>query len=98
MLGKCNVMVVSPQDDDTPQISEAERKKMSIKETRRSLPIYPFREDLLQAIEEHQILIIEGETGSGKTTQIAQYLIEAVSDITILKNKNYLSFIKSEFC
>ena len=52
---------------------------MSIKETRRSLPIFPFREDLLEAIEEHQILIIEGETGSGKTTQIAQYLIEAVS-------------------
>ena len=69
------------RQDDTPQISEAERKKMSIKETRRSLPIYPFREDLLEAIEEHQILIIEGETGSGKTTQIAQYLIEAVSTL-----------------
>ena len=27
----------------------------------------------------HQILIIEGETGSGKTTQIPQYLYESVS-------------------
>ena len=30
-----------------------------------------------------QILIIEGETGSGKTTQIPQYLYEAVSDNSV---------------
>ncbi len=46
---------------------------------RRSLPIFPYREDLLAAIHEHQILVIEGETGSGKTTQIPQYLLEDVS-------------------
>ena len=51
---------------------------MSIQETRRSLPIWPFRQDLLDAIAEHQVLIIEGETGSGKTTQIPQFLHEAV--------------------
>ncbi|XP_037515630.1 pre-mRNA-splicing factor ATP-dependent RNA helicase DHX16 [Rhipicephalus sanguineus] len=60
-----------------PELSEQERKKLSIQETRRSLPIFPFREDLLQAVAEHQVLIIEGETGSGKTTQIPQYLYEA---------------------
>ncbi|XP_077987074.1 pre-mRNA-splicing factor ATP-dependent RNA helicase DHX16-like [Glandiceps talaboti] len=59
-----------------PQISEAQKKKLSIQETRKSLPIYPFKQDLLDAIEEHQVLIIEGETGSGKTTQIPQYLHE----------------------
>ncbi|KPP73878.1 putative pre-mRNA-splicing factor ATP-dependent RNA helicase DHX16 [Scleropages formosus] len=32
--------------------------------------------DLLSAIDQHQVLIIEGETGSGKTTQIPQYLFE----------------------
>ena len=60
-------------------MSEAQRKKLSIKETQRSLPIYPFKGDLLDAIEQHQVLIIEGETGSGKTTQIPQYLAKAVS-------------------
>ncbi|XP_043486982.1 pre-mRNA-splicing factor ATP-dependent RNA helicase DHX16 [Polistes fuscatus] len=49
----------------------------TIQETKKSLPIYPFRNDLIQAIKEHQILIIEGETGSGKTTQIPQYLYAA---------------------
>uniref|UniRef100_A0A4W3GF91 RNA helicase n=1 Tax=Callorhinchus milii TaxID=7868 RepID=A0A4W3GF91_CALMI len=40
------------------------------------LPVFPYREDLLSAVSKHQILIIEGETGSGKTTQIPQYLYE----------------------
>ncbi|EGG20899.1 DEAD/DEAH box helicase [Cavenderia fasciculata] len=56
-----------------PQVT----KKMSIAETRKSLPVFPYREDLLAAVEEYQILIIVGETGSGKTTQIPQYLHEA---------------------
>ena len=55
---------------------------MSIQETRQSLPVWPFRHDLIDAIREHQILIIEGETGSGKTTQIPQFLHEAVSLFT----------------
>ncbi|XP_048882919.1 pre-mRNA-splicing factor ATP-dependent RNA helicase DHX16 isoform X2 [Brienomyrus brachyistius] len=62
--------------DSEPVISEAEKQRQSIQEVRRSLPIYPYRSDLLSAIEQHQVLIIEGETGSGKTTQIPQYLLE----------------------
>nr|XP_039251809.1 pre-mRNA-splicing factor ATP-dependent RNA helicase DHX16-like [Styela clava] len=64
-------------EDQSPDMSASEKKKMSIKETRENLPIYGFREDLLDAIDEHQVLIIEGETGSGKTTQIPQYLCES---------------------
>ncbi|XP_022085325.1 putative pre-mRNA-splicing factor ATP-dependent RNA helicase DHX16 [Acanthaster planci] len=64
-------------EPEEPQISEAQKKRISIAETRKSLPIYRFRDDLLQAIHDHQVLIIEGETGSGKTTQIPQYLYEA---------------------
>ncbi|XP_026469909.1 pre-mRNA-splicing factor ATP-dependent RNA helicase DHX16-like [Ctenocephalides felis] len=63
--------------DKKPVQTEAQKKKMDIEETKKSLPVYPFKEDLIAAIREHQILIIEGETGSGKTTQIPQYLYEA---------------------
>lgn len=48
-----------------------------LSQTRRSLPIFHFREQLLKAVEVHQVLIVEGETGCGKTTQIPQYLYEA---------------------
>ncbi|KAL8212975.1 UNVERIFIED_CONTAM: putative pre-mRNA-splicing factor ATP-dependent RNA helicase dhx16 [Gekko kuhli] len=66
----------SQSKEEKTDLSEAERKKLSIQEVRRSLPIFPYRADLLAAIAEHQVLIIEGETGSGKTTQIPQYLFE----------------------
>ncbi|KAI9769541.1 MAG: hypothetical protein M1840_004019 [Geoglossum simile] len=59
------------------QLKAAEKKAASIEETRKSLPIYTFRDELLTAVEQYQVLIIVGETGSGKTTQIPQYLHEA---------------------
>lgn len=43
-----------------------------IKEQRKTLPIYSFREDIINTIKTHQLLILVGETGSGKTTQISQ--------------------------
>ena len=67
----------SAEDSTSATLSEKELKKLSMKETRESLPIFPYRESLLEAVESHQVLIIEGETGSGKTTQIPQYLHEA---------------------
>ncbi|XP_043680354.1 pre-mRNA-splicing factor ATP-dependent RNA helicase DHX16 isoform X2 [Vespula pensylvanica] len=60
-----------------PSPSPQAKILQTIQETKKSLPIYPFKNDLIQAIKEHQILIIEGETGSGKTTQIPQYLYES---------------------
>lgn len=59
------------------QLSAAEAKAKSIDETRKSLPIYQFRDEIIQAVRDHQVLIIVGETGSGKTTQLPQYLHEA---------------------
>lgn len=34
---------------------------------RKMLPVYPYREEFLAAVKEHQVLILVGETGSGKT-------------------------------
>lgn len=34
------------------------------------------RNDIVEAIGRHQIILVAGETGCGKTTQVPQYLLE----------------------
>jgi hypothetical protein len=55
--------------------SEFSRTK-SMSEQRQFLPVYSVREELLNIVRENQITVIVGETGSGKTTQLTQYLHE----------------------
>ena len=51
-------------------------KTKTIKEQRQYLPVYSVRKQLLEVIRDNQIIVIVGETGSGKTTQLTQYLHE----------------------
>jgi len=48
----------------------------SILQTRLKLPVYQFQSQLLEAVAKSQTVVVEGETGSGKTTQIPQFLVE----------------------
>ncbi|CAI5457982.1 unnamed protein product [Closterium sp. Yama58-4] len=43
---------------------------------RQSLPAWKERERLLQAVRNNQVVVVSGETGCGKTTQLPQYLLE----------------------
>ena len=40
------------------------------------LPVSQRRDDLLEAIRDHQVVIVAGETGSGKTTQLPKICLE----------------------
>ncbi|KAF5186773.1 Atp-dependent rna helicase protein, partial [Thalictrum thalictroides] len=44
---------------------------------RKSLPAYKEKERLLSAIARNQVIVISGETGCGKTTQLPQYILES---------------------
>ncbi|EOY22007.1 RNA helicase family protein isoform 1 [Theobroma cacao] len=78
---KASVMDGDKFDNDlpteSPETSKAKSELEKLQEDRKTLPIYPYRDDLLKAVEDFQVLVIVGETGSGKTTQIPQYLHEA---------------------
>ncbi|KAH7108277.1 P-loop containing nucleoside triphosphate hydrolase protein, partial [Auriculariales sp. MPI-PUGE-AT-0066] len=51
-------------------------KTRTLKEQREYLPAFACREELLKMIRDNQVVVVIGETGSGKTTQLAQYLYE----------------------
>ena len=55
--------------------SEFARTK-TLAQQRAFLPIFGCRDHLLNVMRDNSVVILVGETGSGKTTQIAQYLME----------------------
>ncbi|XP_055534497.1 3'-5' RNA helicase YTHDC2-like [Wyeomyia smithii] len=50
---------------------------MQVIQERLRLPIAPFREAILNCLNQNQVMILSGSTGSGKTTQIPQYILES---------------------
>ena len=47
-----------------------------IKKFRKNLPIFEEQQSILEAIRSNQVVLIKGETGCGKTTQVPQYILE----------------------
>ncbi|KAL1505238.1 hypothetical protein ABEB36_004845 [Hypothenemus hampei] len=63
--------------DSLPLIPEIIRfPNKEIEKMRQQLPLFEKRQLILDAINTNQVTIISSETGSGKTTQIPQYILE----------------------
>ncbi|CAO3572526.1 unnamed protein product [Mortierella alpina] len=60
----------------TSEAASAFSKSKTIKEQREYLPAFAVREELMRVIRDNQVIIVVGETGSGKTTQLTQFLHE----------------------
>ncbi|KAL6879246.1 P-loop containing nucleoside triphosphate hydrolase protein [Trichoderma novae-zelandiae] len=79
----------APEQDPLPmelQITEKTSRKVysvpvvrtpEIQEARMKLPVVAEEQRLMEAIHNHDIVVICGSTGSGKTTQVPQFLYEA---------------------
>jgi len=52
-----------------------EYKKEMLKQ-RTCLPAFAQQEAIVRAIAKHQVVVVEGETGSGKTTQVPQFILD----------------------
>ncbi|KAI3449373.1 hypothetical protein Pfo_006038 [Paulownia fortunei] len=61
-----------------------------ILEKRKSLPVWHQKEEFLQALKANQTLILVGETGSGKTTQIPQFVLDAIEIETPDKRRKFM--------
>ncbi|KAM4867979.1 putative ATP-dependent RNA helicase DHX57 isoform 1-T1 [Thomomys bottae] len=58
------------------RIKQASRQFQSILQERQSLPAWEERETILKLLSKHQVVVISGMTGCGKTTQIPQFILD----------------------
>ncbi|KAI8835604.1 P-loop containing nucleoside triphosphate hydrolase protein [Chytriomyces cf. hyalinus JEL632] len=83
---KSDTLRMEAQSDSLREKFEARTRNASyieMKEFRSQLPVSNMRDELLKLIEDNQVVIVSGETGSGKSTQIPQFLLESA----LLSNK-----------
>ncbi|KAF1817271.1 pre-mRNA-splicing factor ATP-dependent RNA helicase PRP43 [Eremomyces bilateralis CBS 781.70] len=75
--------------EDGPQNPITDRQLsqqyFNILQTRRGLPVHAQRDEFLALYQKSQILVFVGETGSGKTTQIPQFVL--FDDLPEFQNK-----------
>ncbi|KYR01152.1 DEAD/DEAH box helicase [Tieghemostelium lacteum] len=60
-----------------PKKESYSQKYYDILEKRKDLPVWKQKAEFIEKIKKHQTIILVGETGSGKTTQIPQFVVDA---------------------
>jgi ATP-dependent RNA helicase DHR2 len=56
-------------------VSSLKEKAKTLSKVRQNLPIYPHGEEIQEALRATDVLLLVGETGSGKSTQVPQFLL-----------------------
>ena len=53
------------------------QKLKNLRKEQKNLPVYQYRDEIIEAVKNERVVIIAGDTGCGKSTQIPQYLYHA---------------------
>ena len=68
-----DISLSSPVPEKTPLVELGNKE----------LPAYEYKQEIKEAVRDHQVTIVMGETGCGKSTQIPQFILEDGYDITM---------------
>ncbi|KAJ7968010.1 ATP-dependent RNA helicase [Quillaja saponaria] len=76
----------SNKETESSYLRQAQENKMRMQKyremlkNRATLPVAALEGDILQLLKENDVLVVCGETGSGKTTQVPQFILDDMID------------------
>jgi ATP-dependent RNA helicase DHR2 len=73
---KINGLQTSTRKDMAERHYSLKEKAQKLLSVRQKLPIFPHADEIRRGLRESEVLLLAGETGSGKSTQIPQFLVE----------------------
>ncbi|KAE8151166.1 P-loop containing nucleoside triphosphate hydrolase protein [Aspergillus avenaceus] len=65
-----------PKQFTKSNFNSLKEKAKALYETRKKLPIFPHADEIRQYLRKNDVMLLIGETGSGKSTQIPQFLVD----------------------
>ncbi|CAK9299061.1 unnamed protein product [Gordionus sp. m RMFG-2023] len=74
-----NQLITDPRKDNiiNPYTNRAySQRYQDLLKKRRTLPVWEYKDRFIETLDKNKILVLVGETGSGKTTQIPQWCLE----------------------
>lgn len=68
----------------TPIMTVEEMRQLTEAPDNKELSILKHRDNILELIQTHRVVCIEGETGCGKSTMVPQFILDAVSECRVI--------------
>ncbi|KAL4896877.1 P-loop containing nucleoside triphosphate hydrolase protein [Aspergillus ambiguus] len=72
---KRNTTKGKPRKDENQKFISLREKAKTLYELRKNLPIFPHGDEIRGYLRKNDVMLLVGETGSGKSTQIPQFLV-----------------------
>ena len=69
------------------------RRQVQVQRDRKQLPIAPYEAEIAGLVQQHQVLVLAGDTGCGKSTQVPQFLLAAGCDKIAVTQPRRLSAV-----
>ena len=67
---------VETKSEPPPTQGDLKQQSPALLSQRQALPIFKHADSIRQALKNHDVLLLAGETGSGKSTQVPQFLVD----------------------
>lgn len=76
----CNISAASPKENNTSEKPPSTARRpigdSQYFQARQALPLWTRQDDIRRILQYNDVLVLVGETGSGKSTQVPQFLIQ----------------------